>query len=146
MFWFHLGVPNQAGDFRQPVWVKPSMFANLTNPGTWPLEKSALVSCLNSWNTKFRSLFFNQITSIIFLWSVLPCPGSPPAMSDGGWMWYGAEYTKYKCPNGMFFKSGNYPYIYSNCTIVKTWDPPVIDPCVRKWSKKLKLKYRQTQR
>ena len=64
---------------------------------------------------------------------VLPCPGQPPALTPGGWMWYGTEYTKYKCPNGYFFRSGLYPYWYSNCTVMKTWDPPQMEACVRKF-------------
>jgi hypothetical protein len=48
-------------------------------------------------------------------------------------MWYGPEYTRYKCPNGYFFKSGSYPYFYSNCSIVKTWEPAALDPCTRKF-------------
>ena len=63
---------------------------------------------------------------------VLPCPSQPPAVIDGGWMWYGVDFTKYKCPNGLYFKGGNYPYMYSNCTIVKTWDPPAMAECIRK--------------
>jgi hypothetical protein len=47
-------------------------------------------------------------------------------------MWYNIEFTKYKCPNGFYFKGGNYPYWYSNCTAAKVWEPPQMEECVRK--------------
>ena len=70
---------------------------------------------------------------------MLPCPNQPPPVVAGGWMWYGVESSMYKCPNGFAFQSGNYPYWYSNCTIVKTWDPPAMEKCVRKLKLKLRL-------
>jgi hypothetical protein len=63
----------------------------------------------------------------------MPCPNPPPTISPGGWLWYDIEFSRYKCPNGYMFEKGNYPYWYSNCTIAKTWDPTVIEKCVRKF-------------
>ena len=73
---------------------------------------------------------FNSPKKLFF--PVLPCPVAPPGKSEGGWSWYGIENTRYKCPNGHRFSSGNYPYWYSNCTLAKTWDPPAVEQCVRK--------------
>ena len=47
--------------------------------------------------------------------------------------WYGLENSRYKCPNGFEFKNGNYPYWYSNCTLSKVWDPPLVEECVREY-------------
>jgi hypothetical protein len=64
----------------------------------------------------------------------LPCRDQPPLFTPGGWFWYGLENSRYKCPNGFKFENGNYPYWYSNCTIQKTWDPPAVESCVRKYT------------
>ena len=64
--------------------------------------------------------------------SVLPCPSSPPESPTGGWMYYGIEETKYKCPNGYMFNGGSYPYWSESCTPAKVWDPPEVPECVGK--------------
>ena len=61
--------------------------------------------------------------------SVLPCPEAPPLPMTGGWSWYGIQATQYKCPNGHQFINNAYPYWYSNCTLEKIWDPPVVQDC-----------------
>ena len=65
---------------------------------------------------------------------LLPCPEAPPSKSLGGSFWYGLENSRYKCPNGYEFTNGLYPYWYSNCTLAKVWDPPVVENCHRKQS------------
>jgi hypothetical protein len=63
---------------------------------------------------------------------VLPCKKYPPPPPTGGWMWYNNYNTKYRCPDGFEFSSGSFPYWYSNCTVLKVWDPPQADTCKRK--------------
>ena len=76
----------------------------------------------------------NQIHStMIITILVLPCPEQPPPISEGGWLWYDKEFSKYKCPNGKMFKNGNFPYWYSNCTVEKVWDPADVEECIRKY-------------
>ena len=62
---------------------------------------------------------------------MLPCPERPPPAETGGFSWYGAEFTKYKCPDGKMFANGFYPFMYSNCTVEKVWDPPETMECIR---------------
>jgi hypothetical protein len=63
---------------------------------------------------------------------VLPCPEFPAEKPEGGWFWYDMENSRYKCPNGLMFADGNYPYWYSNCTPAKVWDPEEVEECIRK--------------
>jgi len=65
--------------------------------------------------------------------SVLPCPDPPPNEKEAGWKWYGLEATRYKCPNGLKFVDGSYPYFHSNCTVAKEWEPPEVIDCERKF-------------
>ncbi len=68
----------------------------------------------------------------LVLVTVLPCPKQPPPKPDGGWFWYGLEKSRYKCPNGFMFATGQYPYWNSSCTPSKIWDPPEVAKCIRK--------------
>ena len=63
---------------------------------------------------------------------MLPCPKFPAEKPPGGWFWYDMENSRYKCPNGLMFADGNYPYWYSNCTPAKVWDPEKVEDCIRK--------------
>ena len=64
---------------------------------------------------------------------MLPCPEFPAEKPEGGWFWYDMENSRYKCPNGLMFADGNYPYWYSNCTPAKVWDPEEVEVCIRKF-------------
>ena len=66
---------------------------------------------------------------------MLPCPEFPAEKPEGGWFWYDMENSRYKCPNGLMFADGNYPYWYSNCTPAKVWDPEEVENCIRKFLK-----------
>ena len=82
-----------------------------------------------------RILLLSHVFSL-----VLPCPEQPPPNSllteanqhEGGYRWYHVEFTRYQCPPGKIFQSGIFPYWYSNCTVEKMWDPPVVEECVGK--------------
>ena len=67
----------------------------------------------------------------LYLHAVLPCPELPPLIGEGGHFWYHAEFSKYQCPNGRMFASGNFPFWYSNCTVEKVWDPTDVEECIR---------------
>lgn len=63
--------------------------------------------------------------------------------------------VKYKCPHSYIFQSREEPatadedgeepafdendyrdeFYYSNCTVIKTWDPAELPECVRKWTR-----------
>lgn len=79
--------------------------------------------------------FYTRSTLSVFLFFlcvVPPCPAHPPPPPSGGWRWLEAEYTKYKCPNGFKFKTGQYPYWYMNCTARRNWYPEAVEDCIRK--------------
>ena len=62
--------------------------------------------------------------------AVLPCAIVPAPYRTAGEFWYHIEFSKYRCPDGKMFPNGNFPYVYSNCTVKKVWDPPLIDSCI----------------
>ena len=90
-------------------------------PSTGFNEQYSICQADKSWNVTF-------VEECV----LLPCPEQPPPKMEGGWAWYGLENTRYKCPNGYEFSTGQYPYWYSNCTLAKVWDPPTVEECVRK--------------
>ena len=66
----------------------------------------------------------------IVLFLVLPCVEQPPKAPSGGQRWYDIEFVRYACPSGKKFQHGSFPYLYSNCTVEKQWEPPSVEKCI----------------
>ncbi|TRY78752.1 hypothetical protein TCAL_06219, partial [Tigriopus californicus] len=60
----------------------------------------------------------------------LPCQNPPPSPPAGGWKWFELDQTRYRCPDGMEFKSGVFPFLVSTCTSAGFWSPEAIEECV----------------
>ena len=75
---------------------------------------------------------------MIFPFSELPCSERPPTKPEGGTLFYDRDLSKYACPEGMEFQTGNY-FEESECTQARTWQPKALPKCARKcWCEKTK--------
>ena len=65
--------------------------------------------------------------------SVLPCQTNAlPETPEGGSLLYDVDVSLFRCPNGMKFLDGSFPFFYTNCSTAKTWEPNELPVCIRK--------------